>query len=292
MANWRENAADQNLRMAQKMLEQQGEVNSLAAENARLRQQLAAANERTVEQIRTTMAERVAIVDTDYQALKDERDRLQARLDTATAHVAELRGQRDEAREQRNLARRERNIAERVVEAAEAWRSRVVVPLIHERPLANAVDAWRAAQPDVTAPTDRLSATESQDRGADDGAGTEGSRAQGGAPGDCGECYDIAHDEMDEREFCDRHAEPAPADPAGLDAAIEAARHRVRIEGRWPFEVPDHVLKPAVRAAAPHLRAAALNEAADAMEREVPVKQQLTAAAWLRERAGRIGGGE
>src|SRR6185369_6900909 len=54
-------------------------------------------------------------------------------------------------------------------------------------------------------------------------------------------------------------ADAAPADPAGLDAAIAAARHSVRIEGRWPFEVPDHVLKPAVRAAAPHLRAAALN---------------------------------
>ena len=245
------------------------QVEELAAENARLRQQYRRL----------------------FEGLTEERDRLQARLDTATAHVAELRGQRDEAREQRNLARRERNIAERVVEAAEAWRSRVVVPLIHERPLANAVDAWRAAQPDVTAPTDRLSATESQDRGADDGAGTEGSRAQGGAPGDCGECYDIAHDEMDEREFCDRHAEPAPADPAGLDAAIEAARHRVRIEGRWPFEVPDHVLKPAVRAAAPHLRAAALNEAADeAMD--AGLIGALIWSGWLRERAGRIGGGE
>src|SRR6185369_3249776 len=232
------------------------------------------------------------------EAAENERDRLQARLDTATAHVEELRGQRDDYRARLKatndeVRRRcivecaveaERDAMRPVVEAAEAWRR------IKDKPIANgqmpgwqpetraliaAVDAWRAAQPDQTAPaeevrwyvmhghgdqprhahstvmrhdgstpnpdhvgveartweearaewdqtapTDRPSATESQDRGADDGAGTEGSQAQGGAQGGCGECYDIAHDEMDEREFCDRHAEPAPADPAGLDAAI------------------------------------------------------------------------
>src|SRR6185369_11017195 len=60
----------------------------LAAENARLRQRA--------------------------EKAEDERDRLQARLDTATAHVEELRGQRDEARAQ--LAR-----ALKVVQAANEW---------------------------------------------------------------------------------------------------------------------------------------------------------------------------
>lgn len=38
--NWREINADQNLRMANKMLEQQGEINELTAENTRLRAEL------------------------------------------------------------------------------------------------------------------------------------------------------------------------------------------------------------------------------------------------------------
>lgn len=40
MSDWRHDYADQNLRMAQKMLEQQGEVNKAKAEVARLRQEL------------------------------------------------------------------------------------------------------------------------------------------------------------------------------------------------------------------------------------------------------------
>jgi hypothetical protein len=53
----------------------------------------------------------------------------------------------------------------------------------------------RDGRPDLVAvpidqmtPTDRPSATETQDQGADDGAGTEGSQAQEGAQGDCGVC--------------------------------------------------------------------------------------------------------
>lgn len=30
-------------------------------------------------------------------------------------------------------------------------------------------------------------------------------------PLDCEECYDIAHDDLDEREECDRHAEETAA---------------------------------------------------------------------------------
>ena len=163
--------------------------------------------------------------------------------------------------------------------------------------------------------------TEADDQVADDGAGTEGSQAQGGVQGDWlrdaikvdpsippGEIR-IVDTQTGERlgtltfapddpppfgkpafgEWVESHI--APADPAGLDAAIEAARHRVRIEGRWPFDVPDHVLKPAIRAAAPHLRAAALNEAADDAA-DAGLIGALIWSGWLRERAGRIGGGE
>jgi hypothetical protein len=172
---------------------------------------------------------------------------------------------------------------------------------------------WEEARAewDQAAPTDRPSATESQDQHADDGAGTEGSQAQAGAqsalcraeykrpgppvPGDrIVRCHLPADHAGDHDELIDGEAgnwwpqEPAPADPAGLDAAIAAARHRVRIEGRWPFEVPDHVLKPAVRAAAPHLRAAALNEAADEIDRgpTFPLPPGVISEL-LRERAGR-----
>src|SRR6185369_13098773 len=212
---------------------------------------------------------------------QNEVDRLQARLDTATAHVDELRGQRDAAR-----AAEERSWP--VLEAAEAYATayaafsvddpRAIADEAYARAqdaneaLLAAVDAWRAAQPDQTAPTDRPPSDLSQDQGADDGAGTEGSQAQVGAQGDCGECYDIAHDEMDEREFCDRHAELAPTDPAGLDAAISdgivaagaAVDAYVGDGSRPPAAV---IIGLSVRAAAPHLRAAALREAADDVAR-------------------------
>jgi hypothetical protein len=190
---------------------------------------------------------------------------LEAELDTATAHVEELRGQRDEARG-----------------IADSW-------------LEWGVNPWHADQPDQKTPSGRLSATQADERGADDGAGTEGSQAQGGEQGDCGVCdgpcrYGAPNDHADRDimamqsfDAAERN-EPAPAEPAGLDAAIEAAAYELDWIDRKAVEY-------AVRAAAPHLvrgeRAAALLEAADAMEREIPVKQQLTAAAWLRERAGR-----
>jgi len=114
------------------------------------------------------------------------------------------------------------------------------------------LDAWRAAQADAKAPTDRPSATQSQDQGADDGAGTEGSQAQGGAQGGAwprdvikvdpsippGEIR-IVDTETGERlgtlTFAPDDPPPfgkpafgewvetrlAPADPAGLDAAID-----------------------------------------------------------------------
>src|SRR6185369_5589424 len=73
-------------------------ANNLAAENARLRQdrdswRLVA--ERLQQEINEATEAMTALAPS---SLTDERDRLQARLDTATAHVEELRGQRDEAR--------------------------------------------------------------------------------------------------------------------------------------------------------------------------------------------------
>jgi uncharacterized protein DUF6221 len=194
--------------------------------------------------------------------LIDERDRLQARLDTATARVEELREQRDGLRQESDgwqestsivagLLRdaQAENVAMRtVVEAAEAvrdgWARGVNVD-----PFFAAVDAWRAAQADQAAPgvevkvefagtadefkqsmlrvlrrqmapTDRPSATEPQDQGTDDGAGTEGSQAQEGVQ----RAVDVSWVKFDGEE---------PADPAGLDAAIDlAARLHAVVEER------------------------------------------------------------
>jgi len=91
------------------------------------------------------------------------------------------------------------------------------------------------------------------------------------------------------------------ADPAGLDAAIEAAEQAFAAKlppGRVGGEELV-ALAAAIRAAAPHLRAAALNEAADETARLIagplPASQWgdgyvhgVTAAEqMLRERAGR-----
>ena len=167
-----------------------------------------------------------------------------------------------------------------------------------------------AGHVDQKAPTDRPSATESQDQGADDGAGTAGSQAQGGAQGDVeafmreedelDATYSslVAHDKCDrcggklpkwECDLIDRSSIHAPADPAGLDAAIEAAR--IHLDGSAWLGNGGAALV-AVRAAAPHLRAAALNEAADEMAGRWPEPWTAQFALWLRERAGRIGGGE
>src|SRR6185369_12651109 len=126
-----------------------------------------------------------------------------------------------------------------------------------------AVDAWRAAQPDPKAPTDRLSATESQDQGADDGADTEGSQAQGGARRDSLPVgLRSSGPTLAERAAAARAAPPAPAGPAGLDAAIEAAARALGAK-HMAREACAECVDLAVRAAAPHLRAVALNEAAD-----------------------------
>jgi len=155
-----------------------------------------------------------------------------------------------------------------------------------------AVDAWRAAQPDQTAPTDRPSATESQDQGAADAAGTEGSQAQGGARG--GEYLSSKH-HIDEVRCSDTacSCHNAPGDPAGLDAAIEAARRSAHGVVWLDDAGQDQTIRIAVRAAAPHLRAAALNEAADAFDQAGYLVRRGTEttwdmfARWLRERAGR-----
>jgi hypothetical protein len=96
----------------------------------------------------------------------------------------------------------------------------------------------------------------------------------------------------------DKRAVEHQADPAGLDAAIEAARWQSVAAGRgwvathhWGygrgFILDDRLAfainDAAVRAAAPHLRAAALNEAADEWE----ARGRPSFAKWLRERAGR-----
>jgi chromosome segregation ATPase len=122
------------------------EAADLAAENARIRLQ--------------------------REKAEDERDRLQARLDTATAHVAELRGQRDQLRYQRDAShairhnqRDQIDAMRAVVEAAEAWRSMRADTPTKPKPesaaLIAAVDAWRAAQPDQEAPETALSASAS-----------------------------------------------------------------------------------------------------------------------------------
>jgi hypothetical protein len=202
------------------------QVEELAGENARLRQEVAAiedANRRLSMDVAASRAERAA-ADSAAGVFRDIADRLQARLDTATAHVEELRGQRDEAR----------------AAAHDGDHDELIDGVAGSNP-------WPRLDPLVAYLVKTGQTTVAEDK-------------------------------------------PAPADPAGLDAAIAAARHRVRIEGRWPFEVPDHVLKPAVRAAAPHLRAAALNEAADSLAEQAIDAGFYSAQAWLRHLAN--GGGQ
>jgi hypothetical protein len=248
-------------------------------------------------------------------------------LDTYEAEVAklnrqveELRGQRDEWIDrvadvcfQRDEWARRAEALHPVVEAAEAWRDLkevfaetwvILARVDKERLLAEAVDAWRAAQPDQTPPTDRPTPRVSQDQGADDGAGTEGSQAQGGAQGVWERGAEEAVRRDFERDLLDSQslipdifdrlaakAQPAPADPAGLDAAIEAARRSAHGVVWLDDAGQDQTIRIAVRAAAPHLRAAALNEAADEAA-DAGLIGALIWSGWLRERAGRIGGGE
>jgi len=268
-------------------------ADNLAGENARLRRDLGDSRD-------LLQAKDAAIDDLGGQV-----ERLQARLDTATAHVEELRGQRDEQRARAEGAlgksellyqrfaavRAERDAMRPVVDAAEAWADNVKnVNREHFHPLEweikAAVDAWRAAQPDVTAPSDRLSATQADEQGADDGADTEGSRAQGGAQGGPYRCA-VCGWPYNSTDYC-ACPPPAPADPAGLDVAIEAARRSAHGVIWLDDAGQDQTIRIAVRAAAPHLRAAALNEAADEIERDWSGEFSFEAAIqWLRERAGR-----
>jgi len=290
-------------------------------------------------------------------------DTYEAEVAKLNRQVAELRGQRDEARAEAERANRaglklveEEHAMHPVMEAAEAWLAHVRGPDAFLRKpnaelikLADAVDAWRAAQPDQKAETvgDGLDAletlnriaygeapetapesTQADEQGADDGAGTEGSQAQGGAqgaqcravykrpgppePGDrivrCGrrKGHRGDHDEMIEGEAGNWWPqEPAPADPAGLDAAIEAAAQAIS-RYDWNAGLSRRVTvsdcqrdeaDAAVRAAAPHLRAAALNEAAAAFREDFDSRKLYLGAefsVWLMQyqRAGRIGGGE
>jgi len=81
------------------------------------------------------------------------------------------------------------------------------------------------------------------------------------------------------------------ADPAGLDAAIEAAEQTFAAKSP-PGRVGGEelvALAAAIRAAAPHLRAAALNEAADEIDRMPPLGMGIVGkvSGWLRVRTGR-----
>jgi uncharacterized coiled-coil protein SlyX len=199
----------------------------LAAENARLRQER-------------------------DEALEDLNNTAVVAVDTGASYIETIYALRDE-----------RDAMRPVVEAAQAWLTmgaRLGERVALNRALANAVDMWRAAQPDQAAPTDRpvprrrLSADEVV-------ASVERLEAQ--------------PDLLD-------------ADPPGLDAAIEAARRSAHGVVWLDDAGQDQTIRIAVRAAAPYLRAAALNEAADFWagldETEfAPVE----IAEWLRERAGR-----
>jgi len=318
----RRTMADQLQRLAHLRLRSGGR--QALAENARLRQDR--------DKFKTDaerLARRLAGRYEETVKLREQIEWMQARLDTANAHVEELRGQRDEARasltETYGLlleARLAEGAMRPVVEAAEAWRTEAHITGAehlagpYATPLMAAVDAWRAAQPGQTAPTDRPTARVSQDRGADDGAGTEGSQAQGGAQG-AGWRREgkVVHFDIPAPAGVDltgaitvgpfEFEVTAPADPAGLDAAIEAAvsAYDAPAPAAGMKTRHERALAAAVRAAAPHLRAAALNEAADELDRiwreqdgivwYVEGESRLAnTAQWLRERAGRIGGGE
>jgi hypothetical protein len=273
---------------------------NLAAENDRLRQQVADSRD-------LLQAKDAAIDD-----LGEQVERLQARLDTATAHVEELRGQRDEQRARAEGAlgkserlyrrfaevRAERDLMRPVVEAAEAFvvadrgsggfaRAKAGTALFA------AVDAWRVAQPDQKAPTDRPSATD-----ADCGCSI-------GAEHTCGRME--AHGVV--APVGDGLNQPLTTDPPGLAEAIEEATDEVALfAAMWEEEERasfNEMLARAVRAAEPILAKAALLEAADELKAEATrvhdlggdynqsVAVGIRGSEWtLRERADRIGGGE
>jgi hypothetical protein len=171
------------------------------------------------------------------------------------AHVAELEAERDEARRTGARAALRLRDALRVADAADGWRrphTTTVDRLGANSRLKAAVDAWRAVQPDQTATTEVIASVQR------------------------------LHDQPDLLD--------APADPAGLDAAIEAAARGVReLEAMTTDGYVEQRLEinAAVRAAAPYLRAAALNEAEHA---HLCDDCRINVRA-LRARARRTGGG-
>jgi len=210
-------------------------------------------------------------------------------LDTYEAEVAKLNRQVEELRGQRDEARKQLARALKVVQAANEWQLWDA-----QGALDTALYEWRAglelSGPPLTAEEmrrvvaqlpasrqtaskDRPAATRTDDQGADDGAGTERSQAQGGAQ---------VTVEPQPPTWTTSY-QPAPADPAGLDAAIDEVLPIMR---RWfdDDEAPKdtrHITAALLRAAAPHLRAATLNEAADAYG------PTSSFGRWLIERAGR-----
>jgi len=198
--------------------------------------------------------------------------------------LEELRGQRDEARAQLT------EIRNKLIDAAVADY------------LADRAARTEQAQPDQTTPTDRPpSISWAYPLGADQGAPgaiLAGRWCRSVGPGDMvcegyeghpGEHWRVEHADENLRSW---HDESAPADPAGLDAAIEAARRSAHGVVWLDDAGQDQTIRIAVRAAAPHLRAAALNEAADEWVAIEEAHPDSIVAKWLRERAGRIGGGE
>lgn len=186
----------------------------LAAENARLRQQLDAV---TKERARH----------------KTDNERLARRLAVRF--------------EQTEKARAEVEWMRPVVEAALAW-------LDYEPPLYDVVVAYRAAQVDQRGPSDGLSASV-----GDEQASLVANLAM----------PDLT-DEERSAFVAAAEDKPAPADPAGLDAAIEAVMPMLL---RWlDDEVSSgdtrNLAKAVIQDAAPHIRRAVLLEAADETAKE------------------------
>jgi hypothetical protein len=238
---------------------------------------------------------RITELEAERDEARAERERIFADHQSACALVAkmhraavgEVRGPIRGVSEDVEDLRAERDAMRPVVEAAEA----MTADWVGDRakwPIMAAVDVWRAAQPDQEAPETAPEATQADERGADDGAGTEGPQAQGGVQ-DPVEHYFGG--------FRPSPAEPhAPADPPGLAEAIEAAwaEYCTRL-----IDDDRVALEFAVRAAAPILVKAALLEAAD----EIAAKARSgyvggvvdglgIAERLIRQRADRIGGGE
>lgn len=157
MSDWRSMEADQNLRMANKMLEQQGEINDLKAELARLRAHHDEERNELrdeIDRLRAELAKAGEVIEaiTDVVKNADGTDVLD-RLKTYKADHDWYREAFDKAIEQRNAAERMAETYRAVVEAVEVWRAKVAAIrgqediglLTREIGLLKAVDALGAA---------------------------------------------------------------------------------------------------------------------------------------------------